>query len=106
MDHASILDKLDSIVNDERDAIIRMESEKLDRFTDEKLALLAALREAPRPEPALAARFDALRAGLRHNLTLLSYGRACLREALAACALGGADPLGATRPGLRIHVTG
>ena len=102
MDMESALSRLEAVLREERDAIVRFDTTDLDRFTAEKLALVAVLRDGSPPAPALMPRFAALREELRHNLALLSHGRACLREAIATFT----SPGGAARPGLRVHVTG
>ena len=102
----STLTKLEEVLRQEREAIVRFDAAELDRRTNEKLALLAELREGPPPGPDHAARYEAVRDALRHNLALLSHGRACLREAIATFTQGRADPTGPARPGIRIHVTG
>lgn len=102
MDMESALSRLETVLREERDAIVRFDTTGLDRFTEEKLTLVAALRDGSPPTPALMPRFAALKEDLRHNLSLLSHGRACLREAIATLTSTG----GAARPGLRVHVTG
>ena len=106
MDIESTLTRLEEVLREERDAIVKFDGEALDRCTDEKLNLLDALRGGPPPGPKEARRYEALRDSLRHNLALLSHGRACLREAIATFTPGNADAHGAARPGLRLHVTG
>jgi hypothetical protein len=106
MDMDATLTRLEEVLRLERDAIIRFDGEALEQSTDEKIGLLVALQGGPPPAPAEAARYEALRTELRHNLALLSHGRACLREAIATFTLGTSDSRAAARPGIRVHVTG
>jgi hypothetical protein len=106
MDFDATLTRLENLLGEERSAIVQLDADRIEAFTDEKGALLDALRTAPPPSPEARRRLEALRDGLRHNLALLSHGRACLRETIAAITNGASDPNAQPRTGLRVNVTG
>ena len=106
MKSEAALARLEALLLEERDAIVRFDTERVDRFTDEKLALLTALQADPGLGADLAPRYRALLVEVRHNIALLSHGRACLRDIIAALGGGGSEPHAAPRTGLRVRVTG
>lgn len=100
-----ILDRLESLLKEERIAIRRLDGRAVAEFADDKERLVEVLRASDlNARPDLGPRMKTLGASLRHNGVLLAHARECIEEALGV--LGGTSERPKGRLGVRISVSG
>lgn len=81
----TLLNELETLLNDERVALERLDRDAIDASAEAKLRLDVALRAAPLPSPVpepLIARMERVRRSAQLNQILLAHARSCVQGML------------------------
>jgi flagellar biosynthesis/type III secretory pathway chaperone len=108
---AHALDRMESLLEEERAAIRRIDVDRVVALSEEKQAIMQAVAACDyQSERALHSRFRSIVMRMRENGVLLAHARNCVRDVLQlvtspAATYGATGSLAPTATGRRLSVT-